>query len=400
MSNCALNFAFANEEESLIRLEGTCGTLIKPDIGHRIYTVGPVGFTQEQEFGDDEQVRSTASRFRQIKGRKMPGDWNFNSYVKPIGAVWAAPGDEPEHDVLFECLTGSGAAGGGGYRYSLADQLSSFSLWTKKGHTVFAFRGATVEQAEFGISGDAIAGVGWTGKYMEQLWAGTSRATGTYTATNTVITFGGVGKATELYTKGMFILVGDDTNSGNGYEIMAVHHAQKKMTVAALQQKDDDGVGVAAQVNPLIAPWWPEGGSEVGEPVHGKMGMVQVGGQNCIVLSARVTVVNNIKYYINEKNNQWTAERFGRPKVREIDGELELFFLKPGPSYFYRAEHQVSNAIVIPVGNVNGYIMEMSIPYAEYRTPRISGDEEFIQNIPYIAVASSDENDEMTITFK
>ena len=128
--------------------------------------------------------------------------------------------------------------------------------------------------------------------------------------------------------------------------------------------------------------------------------MVQVGGQNCVVLSARVTVVNNIKYYINEKNNQWTAERFGRPKVREIDGELELFFLKPGPSYFYRAEHQVPNAIVIPVGNVAGYIMEINVPYAEYRTPRISGEEEFIQNIPYIAVASSDENDEMTITFK
>ena len=128
--------------------------------------------------------------------------------------------------------------------------------------------------------------------------------------------------------------------------------------------------------------------------------MVTVGGEDCVVLSARVTVVNNIKYYINEKNNQWTAERFGRPKVREVDGELELFFLRPGPSYFYRAEYQVSDAIVIPVGNVSGYIMEISIPYAEYRTPRIAGEEEFIQNIPYIGVASATENDEITITFK
>jgi len=399
MSNCALNFAFANEEESLIKMEAACGTLIKPAITERIYTVGPVGFTQDQEFNEDEQVRSTASRFSPIKGRKMPGDWNFNTYVKPSGTRGAV-GSIPEHDVLFECLMGSGAAGGLGYRYSLENQLSSFSLWTKKGHTVFAFRGVTVEQAEFGISGEAIAGVGWTGKYMEQKWAGTATATGTYVSGNTVITFGGVGKQTERYTVGMFILVGDDTNSGAGYEITAVHHAQKKLTVATLQQTDDDGNAVAAQVNPLITPWWPSGGTETGAPIHGKMGMVTVGGANCIVVSARVTVVNSIKYYINEKNNEWTAERFGRPKVREIDGELELFFLRPGPSYFYRAEHQVSNAIVIPVGNVAGSIMEISIPYAEYRTPRISGDEEFIQNIPYIAVASSTENDEMTIDFK
>jgi len=394
MSNCALNFAFANEEESLIRKESACGTLIKPAIDHRMYTVGPVGFTQEQEFSDDEQVRSTASRFSQLKGRKIPGDWNFNSYVKPIGAVWAAPGDEPEHDVLFECLMGAGAAGGGGYRYGLANQLDSFSLWTKKGHTVFAFRGATVEQAEFGISGEAIAGVGWTGKYMEQLWAGTCKATGSYTTGQSEVSF--AGKETELYTKGMYIFVGADTNNTAGYLITAVHHAQKKISISPDTQGNPNPGGTA----PTISPWWPTGGSEVGEPVHGKMGMVQVGGQNCVVLSARVTVVNNIKYYINEKNNQWTAERFGRPKVREIDGELELFFLKPGPSYFYRAEHQVSNQIVIPVGNVAGYIMEINIPYAEYRTPRISGDEEFIQNIPYIAVASANENDEMTITFK
>jgi len=395
MSNCALNFAFANEEESLIIMESpSCGTLTKPTIDERIYTVGPVGFTQEQEFLDDEQVRSTASRFSPIKGRKMPGDWNANTYVKPSGTRDAVgDGSKPEHDVLFECLMGSGAAGTDGalgYRYKLENQLSSFSLWTKKGHTVFAFRGVTVEQAEFGISGEAVAGVSWTGKYMEQKWAGTVIAVSA--ATNTVIL---PARGTERYTVGMFIFVGPDTNNAAGYEITAIDHANNTLTISPNLTSNPAPCGAT----PVISPWWPTGGSETGEPVHGKMGMVQVGGKNCVVVSARVTVVNNIKYYINEKNNQWTAERFGRPKVREIDGELELFFLKPGPSYFYRAEHQVPNVIIIPVGNVAGFTMEISIPYAEYRTPRISGDEEFIQNIPYIAVASANENDEMTIDF-
>lgn len=395
MSNCALNFAFANEEESLIKLEENCGTLEKPEITERIYTVGPVGFLQEQEFLDDEQVRSTASRFSPIKGRKMPGDWNFNTYVKPSETRDAVgDGSVPEHDVLFKCLMGSGAAGTDdslGYRYKLANQLDSFSLFTKKGHTVFAFRGCTVEQAEFGISGEAIAGVSWTGKYMEQLWAGTITPTN---ASGTTITL--PARGTERYTVGMYVFVGLDTNDGAGYLITAIDHINNTLTIDPTLVSSPYAWASGAD----ITPRWPADGSETGKPVHGKMGMVTVGGQNCIVLSARVTVVNNIKYYINEKNDLWTAERFGRPKVREIDGELELFFLKPGPSYFYRAEHQVSNVILIPVGNVAGSIMEISIPNAEYRTPRITGEEEFVQNIPYIAVASSDENDEMTIDFK
>ncbi len=246
MSNCALNFAFANEEESLIKLETSCGTLIKPAITNRVYTVGPVGFVQEQEFNDDEQIRSTASRFSPIKGRKMPGDWNFNSYVKPSGTVATAP----EHDVLFECLMGAGAVGGGGYQYTLANQLDSFSLFTKKGHTDFAFRGVTVEQAEFGISGEAIAGVGWTGKYMEQLWAGTT--TGVSASGTTVVL---AANETQKYTVGMYITVGLDTNGASGYLITAVNHGTSRLTISPTLQDDPDAPGAS----PTIAPWWPTG---------------------------------------------------------------------------------------------------------------------------------------------
>jgi len=391
--NCALNFAFANEEESLIIKEDYCGknaqgefAPYKPSIDERIFTVGPVGFLYEQEFMDDEQVRSTASRYSQIKGRKMPGDWNANTYVKPSGTPAAAP----EHDVLFECLMGAGGASGVTYEYTLGNQLDSFSLWTKKGHTVFAFRGATVEQAEFGISGEAIGGIGWSGKYMEQHYAGTIVSVSA-SGTTVILPVHG----TERYTTGMYIFVGADTNGGAGYRITAVNHQANTLTITPTLQSDPSACGST----PEISPWWPTGGTEVGTPVHGKMGIVKIGNADTVILSARVTVVNNIKYYINEKNDRWTAERFGRPKVREIDGELELFFLKAGPSYFYRAAYQVSNVLSIPVGNVSGYTMELYIPYAEYRTPKITGDEEFIQNIPFIAVADSVENEEMKIVF-
>ena len=96
-----------------------------------------------------------------------------------------------------------------------------------------------------------------------------------------------------------------------------------------------------------------------------------------------------------------TAEQYGRPKFREIDGNLNGYFIKRGASYYYRAEYQQNDALIIPCGKVAGSIMELNIPKAEYRTPKISGDEEFIEDIPFIAVASSETaNDEMSIVFK
>jgi hypothetical protein len=126
---------------------------------------------------------------------------------------------------------------------------------------------------------------------------------------------------------------------------------------------------------------------------------VTIGGQNAVVLDASVSINNNLKFYTDEKNNSWTPEQFSRPKTRDISGSLNIYYLQQGPSYFYRAEYQIPNAIVIPVGNVAGKIMELSIPYAEYGTPKVSGTDEFQEALPFKALASSG-NDELSIVLK
>ena len=388
MSNCTLNFAFANQERSYAVIEAACGTLVKPAATNRMYTVGPVDFQQDQEFRDDGQLRETASRLASIKGKKLVGELSFGTYVKPSGTA----GTAPEHDELFQCLMGTkDITPDTSVAYTLANQLDSFSLWVRKGHTVFAFRGVTVESAEFGIAGNEIAGINWGCKYMEQGYAGTCVAAGgAYVIGNTVITLpaGGV----LLYTEGMYVELGDDDNGGDGYKIDSINFNLNTITLST-------GLLTAVGSAPTVAPWYPAAGTEVGAPVDGKLGMVTVGGADAIVLSAKVTVKNNIKYYEDEKNNTWTAERFGRPTVREIEGDLTLFYMERGTSYWYRAEYQTSDALIIPAGNVAGSIMTLNVPYAEYRTPKLSGDEEFNQEIPFRAVASAALNDEFSIVF-
>jgi len=386
VANCATRFAYANEEECFAIVETTCGTLKKPGASNRIYSTDPVKFKQEQNFDEDEQIRAGASQLAPIKGVKNPGDWSLDSYVKPSGA----PGTAPEHDVLFQCALGAKATNAGvSVIYSLANQLDSFSLWTKKGHTVFSFRGCSVEQPVFNVPGGELAKINWSGQYMEQLWAGTTVANDTCGAASTVIQLNT--GAAMLYVEGMYVVVGTDDNSGNGYLLTDVNYTNDTITIPSL----DTNQGV----NPTITPWWPTASAEVGEPQHGKQGIVTIDGTPSVILGATVTLKNNIKYYINEKNNLWTAERFGRPGKREVSGNINHFFLERGASYFYKAGYEVSDALVIPVGNVSGYIMNINIPYARYMTPEIDGDEEIEQKMDFKGIASAAMNDELTISF-
>lgn len=388
MANCALDFAFSNEEECYVKKEDICGTLVKPTGTDRIFSVGPVEFSQEQEFLDDEQIRASASMLSPIKGRKNPGEWSMNTYVKPSGT----PGTPPEHHVLYECGMGAEDIDPGvKVEYTLANQLDAFSLWVKKGHTVFTFRGASVQSMEHGVSGDAIAGGSWSGNYMEQIWAGTATVDGALAGTETEIPM--KPKNSLRFSVGGFITIGTDTNSLAGFEITDINYTTDTLTITP-------AMTVAQGADAEVAPWWPVTGSEVGEPVHGKLGMVTIDGEDAIVLSANVTLANNIKYYVDEKNNVWTAERFGRPAKRGVEGTLEAYYMQQGPTYFYRAEYQIADALIIPAGNVAGYIMELSIPYAEYGTPTLSGDEEFNQTIPFKGIASASLNDEFKVTFK
>jgi len=374
--------AYANQEEIFVVKETVSGTLVKPGANDRVYTVGAVDFGQDQERLEDEQIRASASRFSTITARKLAGEFSFDTYVKPSGTG----GTAPEHDVLFECLMGSGGQSGNTYEYTLADELPSFSLWVKKGHTVVAARGATVESAEFSISGDALAMISWSGRYMEEIRAGTA-----YTASIAGSTLTMQGDGAERFSVGAYVEVGNDDNGGAGYKITAINTSAKTIEL--------DGSPSVSGVQ-LVTPWWPTAGAEVGRPQHGKLGLCTIEGNSAVILNASVSVTNNIKYYEDEKNNKLVAERYGRPGFREIEGSLTLYFLRSGASYFYRSSQETSNSIIIPVGNKTGYIMELQIPYAEYRTPRVTGDEEFQEEIPFIAVASASQNDEFKIVFK
>jgi hypothetical protein len=388
LSNCSSDLAYANQEQCFAIKEDACGVLKFPATTDRKFTVGPLDFSQERELIEDAQIRAAASQLPGIKARLLTGDFSFTTYMKPSGAL----GTIPEQDLFLACALGkSTPTPGVKVEYTLEDQLDSMSLWFKKGHTVFALRGAVIESLNFSIQGDQPGQMKFAGKFMERLWAGECPANDTCGVGKETIQLAATGAL--RYCVGMFVKIGTDQNTVTGYQITEVNYTANTIKISPTLVTDQG-------TNPTVYPFLPAPAAEVGEPAHGKLGIVTVGGQNMVVLTADLTLNNNVKFYDNEKNNVWTAERFGRPGKRSIEGTITAFFLKQGMSYFYRADYHITDALIIPVGNVSGKIIEVSIPYAEYKAPKITGNEEFIQDLSFKAVASASLNDELKVTAK
>jgi len=195
----------------------------------------------------------------------------------------------------------------------------------------------------------------------------------------------------------MKIQIGDDKNGAApsaGYEITGVNYDTGRINFTPTLQ------GAGETANEDVKGWWPDSGTEVGAPVHGKLGICTLDTLDLKVLSAVLSFTNNIKYYEDEKNGELYATTYEAIGWRDVNGTLTLYYYKGAKGYFYRAAHQIQDALIIPCGDQLGSIFELSCPTIEYRTPTLSGDEEIIMELPFVAVATAALDDEITATFR
>jgi len=396
-------FSLAQEEQIYVIKESNEGTLEYPAITDCVLAVGVSAFGQNIELIDDAQIRDTRTRFSAIKGRVHPGDWSFTTYVKPSGAL----GTAPEADVLYECLAGKKKVNAGVsvvYSSDSSINMPSFSLWVKKGHTVFCMWGCTVNVGEHTVTGAEIAQVAWSGQFMRWCWAGETKLVGAAASAQADVTVKNAEKyCNQLIKVAIYNSAGTtvvDDNGGDGYIIKSIDYANNVITMTT-------NLLIGGSNGDTLKPWWPASCTETGRPVHGKLGICTIspkGGASpvdCKVLSAAITHTNNIKYYEDEKNGLLYADTYEAIGFRDIIGTLTLFFYKSGTKYFYRAEQQSQNALVVPAGDTAGRILSISCPRIEYRTPTLSGEEEIMMELPFVAIGESGhEDEEISYTFR
>ncbi len=380
-------FSLANEEQVFVKKEAAEGVLVIPDDNDAVLVTAAMGAGAETEFIDNAELRDSRSKISAIKGRTHPGEWSMTTYVKPSGVV----GTPPEADVLLECLMGKKAISTNViYTLDSSVNLPSFSLWVKKGHTVFALEGCTVNNAEFQVAGNEIVSATWSGNFMQWYRGGTAYATAIVNATDTTVA---VDDATRYSGNNkMRINLGADDNSAAGYLVTNINYTTKVLTFSP-----QAAIGCASAA--AITGWVPTSPVSVGSAVHGKITTVEINDVPATLISAGITIVNNIKYYEDEMNGEWYATAYGTTGWREIMATLSLYFRKPSTTYFYRSEYQIQDKLEINVGNISGKKVWFEMPKIEYRTPQLSGDEEVLMEIPVLAVASNALDDEFKITF-
>lgn len=384
--------AVATNTLCFVKAETAVGTLVKPTPTDAVFILGDVSLPWEREILDDEQHRNSPSRTTLLAGRYNPASYSIETYIKPSGTA----GTPPEVKTLLTSALGSYLnTPATSDAFSLATALPSFSLYVKNDHTMFAISGATVNELRAIVNGTQFGRLRFSGQGIRKYWAGTAKVVSAASGQKSIVVESGGAKR---YTVGMHINVGADTNTGAGYLIDSVTPGTDTLTVTT-------NLASGAANTEYVTPWAPTP-TEVGAPVFGKLGMATKGGTNLPILSAEVSLNNNLKYYVDEKNNTLYTSEYGRPGKRIVTVDLTLYYYKEHASFFYEQEAQTKSALVIPVGSAAGSIMTIYCPTSGasgagviLNNPDISGTEEKQIKVTGECLANSSYNNELSIIF-
>ena len=380
--------SLAREQAVFVVVESTFGTLVVPSATDAVFVTEQMDHPGGPEFLDDEQIRDTATHTSQLKGRWNPGSWNLTMYNKPSTGATTAP----EIDALLEGLFGaSSTTASDRVRYTLGTSYNSYSIWRKIGHTVYQLAGCVVQQGVFRIAGNEFTTVQFSGQYARRYWAGSSTAQSAVSATDTTVTVGS-GHA-ERFSTGSYIQLGTDTNSGSGYRITSINKSTDVLTFTP-------AAASGCSSGDTIRGYYPSSSTEVGDPIYGKLGQATLDSGSFAILSAVVTVNNNIKLYTDEKNNSLYVSEYGAPNRRRIMVEMEAYHYKDYTKFHDGVDNQTQYNIVIPSGDTVPYIHTWTIPRFELNADTVpTGDEEQVVTLSGYAVGTSTGDDEATLVY-
>lgn len=375
-------------------------------------TSGEGSINQELEILDDKQLRNGRSRKNPIRGRYNPGKYSFPTYIKPLVATSATHyTNTVEITHLLQSAMGAAPTfATGTTTYALGTTLPTFNLFIKKDHTLFIGLGCTVNSLKASVKGSDVGTLTFDGEFMKMLYAGTSetvgaKATGASTivvldasAYNMVPVLSGV----STVNKGAYIKIGTQATA---YQITDIDYATNTLTI-------DPVLALSAPSGVAVVGWLPPNSgstawTEKGDPMHGKLGLTGMATAGAATMAStfptldiELTIMNNVKYSVDEKDGSMYAQDFFTSDFRDVTGTVNLYFRTNDIKYWKMALDQTEKALKIPVGNKAGNIMSFYFPHIEITSPNISGENEITQKLDFKALMYSAIDDEAKIIFE
>lgn len=339
-------------------LETVKGTLVFPSNANTVIaTAGYVEMSQNPSFTDSDEVTNSRDVLNRFQDQVPAGSWNVPIYARPSGSA----GTAPMGDVFFESLFGTKTTTTStSVAYTQDMYKPSFSLWSKRGHTVFFAKGAVCQKLSLSATNKGGAKFDLSGGFMSMGWAGSDEvATAAIAGATTVVV-----SDAKKFTVGARIWneTKNQTNTAAGFEITAVNYGTNTLTISPALP-----TGGWSQYD-LVSGYLPTTGTAVGEPLEGKQIAITFDSVAAKVQSLSFDVDDGVKFMEDEISAQHYPTDY-MEMIRNISGNISMYFRTNDVKYFYDGLNNNQIPVVITVGDTAGSILTISMTKTELEFP-------------------------------
>jgi hypothetical protein len=387
----ATGIGIARDQSIFVKKETVQGTLVYPTATDYIVAADIVTLNQKEKFENSPKVYNSRDVTDVCQNMPSPGDWMIPVLLQPSGVLGTAPAE----DELMEATFGKKTVNAGvSVVYSQTIEKPSYSIWVKKGHTVFYASGATVNDLKLVFDNSCYVKAEFSGQFMKMGWAGSSQLAATFTAAGTTVTVDDA-KSYTVGSKIYFVNAAGTTtadNSGTGFTVTAVNTTTNVVTFTP-------ACPTGFAIDDWIKGFLPAG-TEVGAgPSAAKKGIVKIDNVDTRTRSFEITMSDNIKYLDDERTTSGFPESFVEGK-RSVSGVISLYFRNTDLKYFHDARNKTYKAFKLVIGDTAGSIIEFSALRTMMEMPEIENADPTLGIKTNIMAIGTSGEDSFSVTYK
>lgn len=368
--------------------ETTKGTLAFPDAAAPfIVAAGYVDMNQNPSFSNSEEIRNSRDVLSQFQDMTPAGSFSLPLYVRPAGTA----GSAPMGDVALESLLGTKTVNSStSVVYSPGMTKPSFSLWAKKGHTMFFAAGAVAEQMSVSAQNKGGIKLDISGSFLRLGWA---TRDGVKVAASTGATSVTVYDGKKFTVGAVIHNATQSDHATNGYTVTAVNTTTGVLTITPAIA-DADGWAL----DDIVEGYLPAG-TEVGTPLESRKTTATVGGVSKVAQSISITYGDQVKMLDDEMTTTGYPADYVESD-RSVSGTISTYFRQDDMAQFVDGLAGNDKAVAITFGDTAGSKLEISMPKCKLQVPKVSTSAPTVNlSVDYTALGTNGE-DSIALTFK